>query len=112
MFRNISGSIGIAVVTVIGAQRLQSHRAYLAGHLGPFDQPYQDLLDHHTRILHALRQTEAAARDAAMGLINQALNKQAAILAYADLYAYSAIAAFCVIPLTLLFRSGVVGRPR
>jgi hypothetical protein len=29
-----------------------------------------------------------------------------------DLYAYTALAAFCLVPLTLLFRSGIVGRPR
>ena len=28
MFRNIAGSIGIAVVTALGAERLQVHRAY------------------------------------------------------------------------------------
>ena len=44
MFRNISGSIGIAMITALGAERQQAHRAYLAGHLSPYDQPYQDLL--------------------------------------------------------------------
>ena len=31
MFRNISGSIGIAIITALGAERAQVHRAYLAG---------------------------------------------------------------------------------
>ena len=31
MFRNIFGSIGIAVITALGAERQQAHRAYLAG---------------------------------------------------------------------------------
>ena len=44
MFRNIFGSIGIAVITSLGAERLQAHRAYLAGHLTPDHQPYQELL--------------------------------------------------------------------
>ncbi len=56
--------------------------------------------------------TSGAAHDAAMGLINHTLDQQAAILSYMDLYAYTAVAAFCVVPLTLLFRSGVAGRPR
>ncbi len=112
MFRNISGSIGIAVVTAMGAERMQAHRAYLAGHLGAFDQPYQELLSHDTHALEAMGQTAAGAHDAAMGLINQTLNQQAAILSYTDLYTYTAVAAFCIVPLTLLFRSGVAGRPR
>jgi DHA2 family multidrug resistance protein len=112
MFRNISGSIGIAVVTAMGADRLQTHRAYLAGHLSPFDQPYQDLLARHTQALQAMGHTQSGAHDAAMGLINRTLDVQAAILSYADLYVYSAAAAFAVVPLTLLFRSGIAGRPR
>jgi MFS transporter, DHA2 family, multidrug resistance protein len=112
MFRNISGSIGIAVVTAMGAERMQAHRAYLAGHLSPFDQPYQELLSRNTHALEAMGQTPLGAHDAAMGFINQTLNQQAAILSYTDLYTYTAVAAFCIVPLTLLFRSGIAGRPR
>jgi DHA2 family multidrug resistance protein len=110
MFRNISGSVGIAVITALGAQRLQAHRAYLAEHLSPFDQPYRDLLAHQTQALEDMGHTAARAHDMAMGLINQTLNQQAAILSYMDLYAYTALAAFTLVPLTLLFRSGIVGR--
>jgi DHA2 family multidrug resistance protein len=110
MFRNISGSVGIAAITALGAERQQVHRAYLAQHLSPYDQSYQELLARHTQTLQALGQTPANAHEAAMGLLNQVLNKQAAILSYMDLYAYVAFAAFCLVPLTLLFRSGVAGR--
>ena len=112
MFRNIAGSIGIAVITAMGAERLQAHRAQLSEHLSPFEQPYQELLTRHTHALQALGHTPGSAHDAAMGLINQTLNHQAAILSYSDLYAYTAVAAFLVVPLTLLFRAGVAGRPR
>jgi DHA2 family multidrug resistance protein len=112
MFRNISGSIGIAVVTAMGAERLQAHRAYLAGHLSPFDQQYQELLARHSQALQGMGQTQSGAHDAAMGLINRTLDVQAAILAYSDLYAWTAVAAFCVVPLTLLFRPGIAGRSR
>jgi DHA2 family multidrug resistance protein len=110
MFRNISGSIGIAVITALGVGRQQVHRAYLAQHLSPYEQSYQDLLARHTQTLQAMGQTPANAHEAAMGLLNQVLNKQAAILSYMDLYAYVALTAFCLVPLTLLFRSGVAGR--
>jgi len=49
MFRNISGSIGIAVITALGAERQQAHRAYLAQHLSPYEQSYQDLLARHAQ---------------------------------------------------------------
>jgi DHA2 family multidrug resistance protein len=110
MFRNIAGSVGIAIITAMGAQRAQVHRAYLAGHLSPYDQPYQELLWRHTQALRAAGETASGAHDSAMGLINQTLNQQAAILSYMDLYAYIAVAAFCLVPLTLLFGAGVAGR--
>jgi len=112
MFRNIFGSVGIAVVTALGAERLQTHRAYLAEHLTPYDQPYQDLLARHIKTLQAMGHTAQSAHDAALGLIDRTLNLQAAILSYMDLYAYIALATFCLVPLTLLFRPGVAGRPR
>jgi DHA2 family multidrug resistance protein len=111
MFRNISGSIGIAIITAIGAERGQEHRAYLANHLTPYDPSYQALLSHDTHALQAMGHTAGNAHDMAMGLINQTLNQQAAILSYVDLYAYTAVAAFCLVPLTLLFRAGIAGRP-
>ena len=88
MFRNISGSVGIAVITALGTQREQVHRAYMAGHLTPYDQPYQDLLSAHTRTLQAMGRTAHDAHDGAMGLINRTLDQQAAILSYMDLYAW------------------------
>ncbi len=112
MFRNIAGSIGIAVVTSLAANRLQTHRAYLAEHLGPLDAPYQQLLAQHEAALQAHGYAAGAAHAAAMGLLNYTLNKQAAILAYMDVFAFSAVAAFCIIPLTWLFRPGVAGRRR
>jgi MFS transporter, DHA2 family, multidrug resistance protein len=96
----------------MGAERLQAHRAYLAGHLSPFDQQYQELLARHAQALEGMGQTPSGAHDAAMGLINRTLDVQAAILSYSDLYTWTAVAAFCVVPLTLLFRPGIAGRPR
>jgi DHA2 family multidrug resistance protein len=110
MFRNIAGSVGIAVITALGAERMQAHRAQLAQHLTPYDPSYQELLARHTHTLQGMGHTAAGAHDAAMGLINQMLNRQAAILSYMDLFAYTALLAFCLVPLTLLFRGGIAGR--
>ena len=35
----------------------------------------------------------------------QTLNQQAAVLAYRDVFAYCAVAAFCIVPVTLLFEA-------
>jgi MFS transporter, DHA2 family, multidrug resistance protein len=112
MFRNIGGSVGISVATAIAANRLQVHRAYLATHLSPLDQPYANLLAQYHHSLQALGYAGGAATNAAMGLINQALNLQAAIMAYCDVFTISAAVAFAMVPLTFLFRPGIAGRRR
>jgi DHA2 family multidrug resistance protein len=110
MFRNIAGSVGISLATAITANRLQEHRAYLAAHLSPLDQPYTTLLSQYRQALHGLGYAGDAATTAAMGLLNRTLNTQAAIMAYSDVFAISALVAFVVIPLTFLFRPGIAGR--
>jgi MFS transporter, DHA2 family, multidrug resistance protein len=109
MFRNIAGSIGISAAAAITAHRLQVHRAHLAAHLTPFDQSYVDVLDHAVRVLRAAGQTAGQAQYEAMGLVSGMLTQQAAVLAYVDAFALSAVAAFCAIPLTFLFRAGTAG---
>lgn len=105
MLRNIGGSVGISLATAMVVQRTQVHRAFLANHLTPFNQNYQDLLAHTQDTLRSLGQSASGA----MGQINQVLNAQAAILAYLDVFALCAVAAFCVVPVALLFRPSKAG---
>jgi MFS transporter, DHA2 family, multidrug resistance protein len=105
MFRNIAGSIGISVTIALAQQQGQVQRAYLAGHLSPLSAPYNTTLAQMTATLRGMGRTAAGAEHAAFGLMNQMLNHQAATLAYAELFRFTAIAAFAAIPLTLLFRS-------
>jgi DHA2 family multidrug resistance protein len=109
MFRNIAGSAGIALVAALVTEHTQMHRAYLAAHLTPFDPPYQELLWQNLHRLQESGWARGSAQDMALGLINRTLTQQAAILAYTDVFAIMAIAAFAVVPLTLLFRPGIAG---
>lgn len=109
MFRNIAGSIGISVAMALAQQRTQEHRAYLAGHLSPLSAPYGTTLAGLTATLRGMGRTAAGAEHAALGLLNRMLNQQAAVLAYADLFRFTALAAFAVIPLTFLFRGSTAG---
>ncbi len=112
MFRNIVGSIGIALATAMADRRLEVHRAHLVEHLGPFDQPYQELLGRTTRAFVDLGQSAAAAHNSAMGMINTTLNQQAAVLAYMDVFELCAVIAFLAVPLTFLFRPSKAGGRR
>jgi DHA2 family multidrug resistance protein len=112
MFRNIVGSVGIALATAMADQRLEVHRAHIVEHMSPFDQPYQALLARTARAFIDLGQTAASAHDSAMGLINSMVNKQAAVLGYMDVFELCAVIGFLAVPLTFLFRPTKTGGRR
>jgi DHA2 family multidrug resistance protein len=112
MFRNIVGSIGIALTTALADRRLQVHRAHLAEHMSPLDQSYTELLARLTHALTDLGRTAAGAHDQAMGMVNAMLTQQAAVLAYMDVFQFCAAIAFVAVPLTFLFRPSKVSRRR
>jgi DHA2 family multidrug resistance protein len=110
MLRNISGSVGISLSTAMVQERTQVYRAYLAGHLTPFDQPYNALVEHLQSVLTG-RFPPGALRQTAEGLVNLMLTQQAAILAYIDVFALSSVLAFCMIPIIFLFRGSTARTP-
>ena len=109
MLRNVAGSVGISLATAFITQRTQAHRAYLAGHLSPSSTNYQNLLARNEQALHQLGHAGGSVSQTAMGLVNLTLTSQAAFLGYMDVFAYCAIGAFCVVPLTFLFSPSKAG---
>ncbi len=103
MARNIAGSVAISGATALVTERTQAHRAYLADRLSPFNQNYQDLVTQYQHTFQAAGQPTSGVG----GQINLLLTGQASILAYIDVFTYCAIASFCVVPLTFLFRPSV-----
>ena len=104
MLRNVAGSIGISFATAMVIQRSQVHRAYLGAHLTPLDQPYAQLLAQMEQTLRAHGFAPDTLAATANGLLNHALNTQAAILAYMDVFMWTSATAFCMVPLAFLFR--------
>jgi MFS transporter, DHA2 family, multidrug resistance protein len=102
MFRNIFGSIGIALGTSQVTERTQFHQSYLAQWTSPLNQPYQALVAQYEQTLRGLGRVGAAAHDAAVGRVYQVFRTQAAILGYRDVFFYCAIVAFLVVPLCFL----------
>ena len=102
MFRNIFGSIGIALATAQVTERSQVHQSYLSQWTTPFNQPYQALVAQYEQTLHSLGRVGAAAHDAAVGRVYQVFRTQAAILGYRDVFFYCAVVAFLVVPLCFL----------
>jgi MFS transporter, DHA2 family, multidrug resistance protein len=102
MFRNIFGSIGIALATSQVTQRSQTHQSYLSQWATPFNQPYQALVARYEQALRSMGRVGAAAHDAAVGRVYQVMRTQAAILSYRDVFLYCAVVAFLIVPLCFL----------
>ena len=102
MFRNIFGSIGIALATSQVTERSQVHQSYLAQWTSPLNQPYQALVAQNEQTLRSMGRVGAAAHDAAVGRVYQVFRTQAAILGYRDVFFYCAIVAFLIVPLCFL----------
>jgi MFS transporter, DHA2 family, multidrug resistance protein len=105
MFRNVFGSIGIALSTAMVTQRAQAHQSFLSQWANPFHQPYQNLVAHYQQSLIAMGHTAAVAQEMAVGKVYQMIRSQSAIMAYSDVFVYCALVAFAVVPFTFLMTS-------
>ncbi len=103
MLRNVAGSIGIAMATAQITQRTQIRQSYLSENLNPFNPAFNDYLAQTEHTLLGMGRAAGQVTSQAMGMALQTLNQQAAILAYRDVFAYCAVAAFCIVPITFLF---------
>jgi DHA2 family multidrug resistance protein len=102
MFRNIFGSIGIALATSQVTERTQVHQSYLSQWMTPFNQSYQALVAQYEHTLQSLGRVGAGAHDAAVGRVYQVFRVQAAILGYRDVFFDCAVVAFLIVPLCFL----------
>ena len=105
MLRNVSGAIGISLATAMITQRTQVHRAYLSRWLSPLNQPYVTLMQQTEQVLRNRSFAPGTLSGVANGLINMQLTSQAAILAYIDVFEFTATLAFCMVPLAFLFKA-------
>jgi DHA2 family multidrug resistance protein len=84
--RNIGGSIGIAVSTTFLSRWAQSHQTYLASHTAATDTPFRHLRDALTARFLGQGHAPADAARRALAAIYGELSRQAAMLAYIDVF--------------------------
>nr|WP_294509422.1 DHA2 family efflux MFS transporter permease subunit [uncultured Rhodopila sp.] len=106
MARNVFGGIGISVSTALVTEHLQIRQAHLVDHLGPTNQPYNDLLQQTQQGLIDMGHSAAQAMQMAPGQVYQMLQTQTAVLAYNDVFLLTALMSFVMIP-TALCMSGI-----
>jgi MFS transporter, DHA2 family, multidrug resistance protein len=108
MFRNVGGSIGIAISTAMITEETQVHQSYLARWASPFHQSFNELIARSERALMAMGRATGAVHATAVGHAYQVFRVQAAVLAYSDVYLLAAVVAFAVVPFCF-FLSGKKG---
>jgi MFS transporter, DHA2 family, multidrug resistance protein len=100
MLRNLGGSIGIAVVTTLLAQRSQFHQATLVSHITPWDPETQVRLSQWATHFVSLGTDAFTAERRAMAMLYRETVAQAQLLAYADDFWLLAVM-FAIVPFFL-----------
>jgi DHA2 family multidrug resistance protein len=98
--RNVGGSIGISVVTVLLAQNLQISHSDLAQHITAYSIP---------QYLQNVVNAAPNITDTAVAMVDAEVNRQALMIAYIDDFKLMMIITFFAMPLLLLLRKGRSG---
>jgi DHA2 family multidrug resistance protein len=102
--RNIGGSIGVSLSNTVLAQGSQLHQSYLVGNTVPSSPAYQQAIRQATEHFLAQGSNMLEAQHQAIGLLAQTIARQASLLAYIDVFRYSALATALLVPLALLLK--------
>ncbi|MGB7891909.1 MAG: DHA2 family efflux MFS transporter permease subunit [Microcoleus sp.] len=107
--RQLGGSIGIAILTSLLAQREAFHRAILLAKLTPYDPETTERLSALTGLFQSRGSDAATAQQQALAALSQLVNTQAAVLSYADIFRFVGIVFLCSLPLLLFLGKGGPG---
>jgi DHA2 family multidrug resistance protein len=95
--RNIGGSVGISVVTLLLARNLQVSHSDLASHITPYALP---------PINPAITRGLPPVTDTVVAMMDAEINRQALMIAYIDDFYLMMMVTLAAIPLLLLIRKG------
>ncbi len=102
--RNIGGSVGIAILTLILDRRMQYHQAILVQHMTPFDPYYHQMTAAATHMMGSAVGA-ANAPHVAQGVIYELMQQQSGMLSYIDAFHFMTVITLVVIPIGLLLKS-------
>jgi DHA2 family multidrug resistance protein len=100
--RNLGGSFGISLANTEIAQQTQVNHANLAAHVVPTSHAYQQTLHRVTEYFVAHGESALRAQHLAFAWIGQMIERQAALLAYIDVFWIAAAFSALMVPLALL----------
>jgi DHA2 family multidrug resistance protein len=102
--RNLGGSVGISLVTTLQARLTQRHQTTLVSHMTPLDPRYRAALHGLTGALHIRGSSWAMAAQQAQGILYGELQRQAAMLAFIDVYWILGVVCLAMIPLMFVMK--------
>ena len=105
--RNIGGSVGISLVTTLQARLAQMHQSNLVGNMTPLNPRYLDALHGLAATLRARGSTSATALQQASAMLYGELQRQAAMLAFIDVFWVLGVVCLAMIPLMFLIKSSL-----
>jgi DHA2 family multidrug resistance protein len=106
MLRNIGGSIGISMATTALIRRAALHQTELGAQLGPSSM----VLQQKSRLIGGYLGQHlgaAQARPGAMGLVYGMMEQQSALMAYTDIFRWTALLAFFCAAAVWLFKKPI-----
>ena len=105
--RQLGGSIGIAAITTLVAKQQFVHRAQLVYDVSDLNPAYPERMSANTAYFSTMSGDPIAAKNQALALIDRALDTQAALLSYRDVFYFVALVFFLTLPLILLLGQAV-----
>jgi MFS transporter, DHA2 family, multidrug resistance protein len=103
--RNIGGSVGISLVTTIQARLTQKHQNDLVSHMTPLNPRYLAALHGLTAGLQEKGSNAVCAAQQASAILYGELQRQAAMLAFIDVFWLLGVVCLAMIPFMFLIKS-------
>lgn len=107
--RQLGGSIGIAILTMLLQQREAFHQTVLLAKLSPYNAATQERLNQLTQLFQGQGSDPVTAHQQALASLAQLVNTQAAVLSYADVFRFVGVMFLCSLPLLLFLGKGGPG---
>jgi len=104
--RQMGGSLGVAIITTILAQREAFHQSVLNEHVSMLNPVFVERLNALTGAFLAKSGDPVAAHNQALQTILGSVNMQAALLSFADIFWLVGITFLVTIPLIFLLSKG------
>jgi len=102
LFQQVGGNIGYAVMATILEKNTQIHHAYLSEHINVFNLNFLNFYRQAVTFFHHQGMAMGASKDAALGLINNLVTQQAAMMAYNDISMFLMFMFLACIPFVLM----------